>query len=192
MTQLVIGGLDLSYTSTGMAVAQAGRVRTKAFQPKSRGFTRIDAIMADVLETLGHCDVIVCEGLITHAKGSSLTDMAGLWWIVNRELWREQLPVAVVMPPTLKKYATSRGTADKLAVFAAAMKRFPNLEMVTSDQADALWLAQAGCDHYGQTLVPMPAEQRAVLHSTVTRGRRNGKPVIDWPVLAKKEVHDHA
>lgn len=48
------------------------------------------------------------------------------------------IPVA-----TVKKIATGRGNADKLAMWAAASRRWPNWVAATEDEVDSRWVAVA-------------------------------------------------
>lgn len=50
----------------------------------------------------------------------------------------EGIPVA-----TIKKCATGKGNADKEAMLAAARRRWPDQQIDSYDQADALWIAEA-------------------------------------------------
>lgn len=180
---LIIGGLDLSLSSTGIArIDLADRVTTFAYKPRSRGYQRLTDITAVVLSELKDCDVIGIEGLITHAKGSSLTDIAGLWWHVTLEMWGAGFIFVPISPSTLKGYATGNGLSDKFKMHAAAMTRLGAV-VDGPDQADALWAAAATADHYGQPLAQMPQAQRAWLHRNAVKGRRKGLPVVDWPDL---------
>lgn len=45
-----------------------------------------------------------------------------------------------VAPTTIKKHATGRGDATKMMVLLAARARWPDLNIVSDDQSDALWL----------------------------------------------------
>jgi Holliday junction resolvasome RuvABC endonuclease subunit len=82
--------------------------------------------------------------------------------VVGRLLY-ESVPVAVVPPSCLKKYATGNGNASKDAVLIAAVRRLPWLNIQGNDQADAAWLCAAGYEAAGQSLCVMPAVNRAAL-----------------------------
>lgn len=190
---LHVGGLDLSCTSTGMARIYGGELTTWAYKPKPRKpdedreqyvYNRQELIIRQVLAYLGDCHVIVAEDLVWHAKGSSILDIAGLRAIVMLELHRAGLTVVHVNQTLVKAYATGNGNADKLAVYRAALLRFPVHEqrsaLRTDDEGDAAWLAQMGADHYGVPLITMPKANRARMYATATKGRRKGLPVIGW------------
>jgi len=189
MSDLRIGGLDLSLTSTGIAVIDHGCMRTAALQTgKLRGWERVELIITECLKALDCCDVIAAEGLAYGAKGNALLDLAALRGIVTLELHRQELPVVDVSPASLKKYATGSHMADKLAMYGAALTRLGALRSVnaitTGDEADAAWLAHMAADWYGCSLVKMPEAQRAAMSARHKSGKRKGAPVIDWPQLA--------
>ena len=51
----------------------------------------------------------------------------------------------------------------------AVARRWPHVEIVGNDTADALALAAMGADHLGQPIAAMPATHRAALDK------------VDWP-----------
>jgi crossover junction endodeoxyribonuclease RuvC len=53
-----------------------------------------------------------------------------------------QIPCRGIPVATVKKRATGKGNADKLAVFEAARVRFPNAKLIDDNDADALWIAE--------------------------------------------------
>ena len=184
MSGPIIGGLDLSLTSTGIAVIGVGKPAAFAYKPKTRGYQRLDDITATVLRELKGCDVVAVEGLAAHVQGSAIFDLAGLWWHVTLELQRE-VPLAVVPVATLKKFGTGKGNADKFAMVTEAVRRFPEAGIRGDDAADALWLAATAAEHYGHPVVKLPQVQREALDAVAKTGRRKGKPVIEWPLLCR-------
>lgn len=155
-------GLDISLTGTGIATPTTADTITPGGR---RGIERIqyirDCILGDLLDH--EPDLVVIEGPSYGSQGGQAHDRAGLWWAV-RLLCVEAypVPVAVVPPATLKRYATGRGNADKAAMAVAAYKRLGR-ELADDNRVDALWLRAAGMDHLGHPLAPMPATHRAAL-----------------------------
>jgi crossover junction endodeoxyribonuclease RuvC len=157
-------GLDLSLSSTGVA-CNAGwveRIRLAA-GPVDKPFLRLRAIRARVLEFANTgTDLVVVEGLaISRQTGQHLT-RAGMWHLVM-EAVDARTPWIQVSPTALKKYATGRGNAGKDEVLAAAVRRFPHIDVKGNDEADALWLAAIGADLLGEPMVEMPALNRSTL-----------------------------
>lgn len=170
MTARILG-LDLSLTRIGAAhIDPDGRCTVWAIKPPaSTGHVRLDWLSCEIA---GHCedftsqDLVVVEGPSYGNQGtgrqSGHHERAGLWWLVTWRLWCDDIPLAVVPPGTLKKYATGVGNAGKDAVLLATAKRFPEFNG-GNDEADALWLAAMGADHLGSPVVGMPAKHREAL-----------------------------
>lgn len=158
-----VTGIDLSLTATGVCAAKLDwGIRdwyTDTLKPpKMSGLPRLDWLVARIVE---HCPakaLIVMEGPAFGAKGSAYHQLAGLWWIVRREL-RLQRPdsaVAVVPPSNLKRIALGKGVGDKDAVMLATARRFPGFQG-DNNAADALWLAVLGAQRMSKPLVELPA-----------------------------------
>ncbi|MFE2747356.1 crossover junction endodeoxyribonuclease RuvC [Streptomyces scopuliridis] len=171
---LRITGLDLSLTSTGVALPNGTtyRIKTRAKDGDRRLLVIRDSIRAALAEHRPHLAVV--EDLPRHAKGAGI--VAKVHGIVVCELLDAGVPYAYVVPATLKKYATDNGNADKRrmadAAYLAAGAEFPgdlNARGEGGDQCDAWWLRAAGHDAVGVPLFSMPQAQRDRLHK------------VDWP-----------
>jgi len=173
-------GCDQSLTSFGAARASStSEVELHRWRPGVlRGEARLQWLLDKVEEAAEGCDFIVMEGLAFGAKGSSLLDLAGLYWALRLRLWQRGIPFAVVPPSSRAKYVTGRGNASKEDCFVDTVHRFPAVDVRGNDQADALVLAAMGLDWAGCPLVAMPAAHRVALTAVV-----KGKPAIEWPAL---------
>lgn len=169
-------GIDLSLSSTGMAEADQGDIRTWTIKGTGTGHERLDELLYAVGKDVWKRDgtmtpFVVVEG---PSYGSSASgqkghhERAGLWWLLTHRLWDNNIPFAVVPPAALKKYATGAGNASKDKVLLAAARRFPDFDG-GNDAADALWLAAMGADHLGSPCTTMPELNRAALNS------------VEWP-----------
>ena len=108
--------------------------------------------------------------------------LTGLWWSVTHRIWLTGRPLVIISPAVLKKFATGSGAAKKSAMVGQAIRRF-GLADISEDEADALWLATAGCQHYGLPVVSLPAAQVDALESSVPAKKgRPAHPAVDWPV----------
>lgn len=166
-------GLDLSLTSTGLACS-CGLHRIKSHPSfEITRFSRLRMIRLGVMhhvrgtpEICGRgrpADLVVVEDLaLTRSTGQHLT-RAGLWHLVMEEIDNDSIPYAVVSPTSLKKYVTSKGNAGKDEVLAAAIRRWPDVEIWGNDEADAYALQAMGLDHLGYPPVAMPKTQRDAL-----------------------------
>jgi Holliday junction resolvasome RuvABC endonuclease subunit len=167
-------GLDLSLTSTGVALPDGStfRIKTRAKDGDRRLSTIRDHIRRVLDEHRPHLAVV--EDLPRHAMGAGVTAM--VHGVVRTELVDADVPYAIVVPATLKSFACDHGRAEKQqladAAFLATGVTFHDDK--GGDQCDAWWLRAAGHDAYGVPLFPLPAAQRARLHK------------VNWPTI--KEI----
>lgn len=157
-------GLDLSLTSTGVAVVEDGRVvvlgRVTSTGRKDATLAeraaRLDKIAARLAAEVAGADLVVVEGpSFGQQRQGGQHDRSGLWWLVVRDRFERGRGVVEVPPACRAKYATGRGNAPKDAVLAAVVRRYGDLVEVTgNDTADALLLAAMGARHLGRPLEP--------------------------------------
>lgn len=180
-------GLDLSLTSTGCAKAWGGvlvppPVTFRVTPGPATGFARMHAMLGQLGRVVAEFDpdLVVTEGQALMARGAYHLENSGLWWNVMYRIWKSGRPLAVVPIPTLKRFATGRAKdVDKGDMRIAACRRF-GLDRIQADEADALWLAAAGCQQYGWPICQLPDSQVAVL----SQHGKNG-PLIRWPPTLK-------
>lgn len=164
---MIVVGLDLSLTSTGMAIFDNGLL-TEVDNVKSKGkatdtlydrYIRHDRLQQDILDfTLGYVgglpDLVVIESPSFGSIGGSAHDRSGLWWRVASGVMDWAVPVGMVAPTTRAKYATGSGaTKDKKVVVAHVIERYVNEStprITNDDQADAVALAAMGCRWLGE------------------------------------------
>lgn len=163
-------GLDLSLTATG-AVWFDGTLDT--LKPgERRGLDRIRWVVARIVESAARSDLAVVEGpAYSRSNGSGHHEAAGLWWAVSDALDRFGVPVAVVTPGGLKKYATGKGTATKPDMRMALYRR-AELDIRDDNRVDAWWLRAMGLDHLGHAPVSLPQTHRDALVR------------VDWPEVS--------
>lgn len=115
-----------------------------------------------------HADMIVLEDYAFGANGrlTQLSENAGTLKVKLHEHF-PQIPLRIVAPTTMKKFATGRGIATKDDIWAAFIKRRPETEpwaklchpkatrigSPVGDIADAYFLAKYGCFHFTETNV---------------------------------------
>lgn len=162
---MLILGLDLSLTSTGLArvdlhtesngittnvvvdAIDLATVKSKATADKSYAAmsARIETISRQVMRAADpRPDLVVIEGPAFGAKGAHTHSRDWLWGKVFDGVRTVGVPIVVVTPTQRCKYATGRGNADKDTVLAAAIRRWPEAEIQGNDTADALILAAIG------------------------------------------------
>jgi len=97
-----------------------------------------------------------CEGvdLVTYeeVRGHRGTDAAqvygGIVAILQEHCELKEIPYLGVPVGTIKKFATGKGNSNKDAMLAAARKRWPEVDILDDDQADALLLWAWSKDEY--------------------------------------------
>lgn len=107
--------------------------------------------------------LVVIEDQVMRSQAAALSGQ--VHGAVNLALYRlASCPPVVRLPPaTLKKLATGKGNADKMAMLAAAAARLGYLGH-QPDEVDALWLAVAGAHLAGLPSAPtLPKAQLAAL-----------------------------
>ncbi len=181
-------GLDLSLTSTGVAVINDGdialrRIRSKGTKTATLAERRDRlARIADEVPMLD-IDLVVIEGPSygQHRQGGQ-HDRAGLWWLlvdmyltaINDPETGEPTRVAEVPPAVRSKYATGKGNAPKDHVLASVVRRYPDVTVDGNDTADALVLAAMGARALGQPIeTSLPAAHLAAMDA------------VAWPDLAE-------
>jgi crossover junction endodeoxyribonuclease RuvC len=167
-------GLDLSLTSTGLA--RTSPVSDHAFAEvltvKSSG-TKADTWEQRHMRLHRLVDAIDCKIprrslVMLEAPAYSRTtgsqhDRSGLWWMVYAAVVAGGMTVVPIGPTVRAKYATGKGNASKDAVLAAAVRRYPDIDISGNDIADAVILMAIGCRLLGKPIDDMPATHRAAL-----------------------------
>ncbi|MFJ3587494.1 hypothetical protein ACIQUY_29440 [Streptomyces sp. NPDC090231] len=153
-------GLDLSLTSTGVALpdGRTYRIRTRQKDGDRRLLVIRDRIREALAEQRPHLAVV--EDLPVHAMAAGRT--GHVHGVVKAELLDAGVPYALVVPATLKSYACDHGNADKARMAAAAYVA-AGVEFTDDkggDMCDAWWLRATGHDALGQPLFGMPRAQR--------------------------------
>jgi Holliday junction resolvasome RuvABC endonuclease subunit len=141
-------GLDLSLTSSGFAYRDdAGEIHTGIITPKShKGLPRLLYVW-NCIEHIVHAqgtDKVVIEGYsmgrFQMQRAHSTGEMGGL---VKVMLWKKGIPILIVSPKGLKKFATGNGNSTKPQVQGHIMTRW-GYRVEQEDEADAFVLMHAG------------------------------------------------
>lgn len=118
---MVIIGLDLSLTSTGIAHDDT----IEGITPKMKGEQRLVFIRDAVREiTRGYPDpLIVIEGYSFGSKNSNAHSIGELGGVVKTDFYEAGIPFVVVPPTCRAKFATGKGNASKSEVVSAISAR---------------------------------------------------------------------
>lgn len=170
-------GLDLSLTSTGVAIIHDDVVTVQRITSKGhKGATSLQQVdrLCDIVERIAgavpdtdHTQIAV-EGPSYGSTGSAAHILGGLWWLV-RAYFRDS-DLTVVPPGTVKKYATGKGNAGKDEVLAAVVRRYSHVDVRGNDEADALVLAAIRARLDGRPIdLNLPVDRIATLEAAVKR-----------------------
>lgn len=154
-------GLDLSITGTGLAHTVEGQVCTHLIKTRDKDRDgRLIQIQNTIRELATGAELALIEAPTPRSPSSVTSGMVqGAARLVLLELG---IPYGTLMPASLKKYATGKGTGDKVPMAMAAYKR-AGLEFPDDNQCDAFWLWVAANDHLGQAPFDLPAVNRESL-----------------------------
>ena len=151
-------GIDLSMTSTGLAVIANGIIETHTVTSKPddgtlRSFLyRSERIAKQIDDAVKFTstDLVIIEGMAFAAKSSSLDKIHAHWWLVVKYIseFLDQEPVVITSGQRCK-YATGKGNANKDVVLSAVIKRYPQADPAGNDEADAVIFAAMGARHLG-------------------------------------------
>jgi Holliday junction resolvasome RuvABC endonuclease subunit len=160
-------GLDLSIAGTGVCRHNDDHRFLAYTLPLASkyGDLRLNMIRDHVAAVAPGHDFAVIEDLPRNAMAAGVTGM--VQGAVRPVLLDLGIPYVLVVPSTLKLYATGHGRADKKMMKQTMIeqaKRRPD----THNAADAFWLWHLGMDHVGQPYCTIPGERRARLE------------VVDW------------
>lgn len=141
--------LDLA-TTTGWAVLSAG-VYTSGTECFKGGrhegggmrFLRFRSRLRFWIE-LTKPDVVLYEEVRRHLSTDAAHVHGGLLAVMQAECEAKGLPYKGIPVGTIKKHATGKGNADKAAMIAAAVAKWPDQNIKDDNQADALWILEAG------------------------------------------------
>jgi Holliday junction resolvasome RuvABC endonuclease subunit len=178
-----LAAFDLSMTATGWArnidpaPALGSPWESGILTSKHKGARRLWDLLHKVMRAChedGPVDVAIIEG---YAHGSKYqTHQTGeLGGVIRLGFFQKDIPLVVVPPTKLKKFASGKGShkkgETKIVMVGAAIRRL-DYEGNSHDVADALWLLQMGLHHYKLPgAVPLPKHNLTALHDDV-----------EWPV----------
>lgn len=159
-------GLDLSLTSSGVAVVESGTGVVHTESIKTRGkkndtlrerHERQAYILTRILEVIEEYtpQYIVIEGPAYSSMVGKVHDRSGLWWIVVFALMNEDYKVSEVPPTNRAQYATGKGRAPKEDVVASVAEHM-SVVVKTDDEADAVVLASMGLRSLGKPSDSIP------------------------------------
>lgn len=166
---MIVVGIDPSLTSTGVAISgtpvQVERIQSKGSTDSAwpDRFARISSIAHRIVTDIPDGALAVMEAPSYGSVGGAAHDRTGLWWFTYRLLEAKGCRIVPVAPSQRSKYATGSGRAQKDHVLAAAVKRYPDIDITGNDVADAVILMAMGCRLAGRPIDDVPATHLAAL-----------------------------
>jgi crossover junction endodeoxyribonuclease RuvC len=159
-----IVGLDLSLTSTGVAVllTNRGEESTRVIKSKKFGPERLAQIRNEIITEIIPCDFVVIENYSFGSRGRSIFSTGELGGVIRVLLWENKISYLEVAPSQVKKYCAGSGKAEKDQMIHHVYKRWGK-ECATSDEADAYTLAMIGVEWHCLDNSKLPKFQQEVL-----------------------------
>ena len=88
--------------------------------------------------------LVIIEGItFMMSKTTALVQLAAINYIIRIGLWKRDIPFVIVSPPTLKKFVTGKGVAQKDIMMLETYKRW-NISLTDNNICDAYGLARVG------------------------------------------------
>jgi crossover junction endodeoxyribonuclease RuvC len=176
-------GIDPSLTGTGVAVVDTPTLHgfTAALHlvksaPSGSAWTARHDRIHELANTIGQYldgfpTVVVMESPAYGAqaqKSASIHDRAWLWGQIYHQARKRGLPVLTATPTQRIKYVTGRGVGDKDVVLAAAIKRWPTVNITNNNTADAMIFAAMGARAVGYPVDNVPAVNQETIKKMVS------------------------
>lgn len=110
---------------------------------------RLIRLRSKLDEFADHVDLVVYESARNAKHANTVKVLGQIQGVV--QVWVEDhdgVEHRGYSPSEIKKHATGKGNASKEAMVAAAVKRWPDLEVLDDNHADALWLLDLAMSEY--------------------------------------------
>jgi Holliday junction resolvasome RuvABC endonuclease subunit len=149
-------GIDLSYTATGLIVLDSkGEILEQKLIKTSKSdskfdiedrLIRIENDVKFVPNIMGLASVYI-EGPAFASQGNAALQMGALNFFVRTFLRKKEVDYKIIAPPTLKKWVTGSGRADKKQMIDKVEERW-NIKFKDNNLADAYGLARMAMEEY--------------------------------------------
>ena len=162
-------GLDLSLTSTGVAIGRATwAIATKGLRDEERLIYIRDLILEAISDLEPEPDtqfVVFVEGYSFASRNSHAHALGELGGVIRVALYEAAIPFVEVPPTCRAKFATGRGNAGKSEVVSAISAKTGMIweGPGNEDRCDAWILQEIGRTILGQSILEWPAKHLAAL-----------------------------
>lgn len=165
-------GIDLSLTSTGVAMVDDGKLALHGTikttpdgkRPKDE-IERLHGIVDQVVSFLKEFkpDIVVLEGIAFMAHNTTaIAQLAGLSYLVRSVLTKMTIPYLVVAPSSLKKFITGKGNSPKDTMMMEVYKQYKH-SFLDNNESDAFSLAAVGMASGGSPIKKLTIPQTQVV-----------------------------
>lgn len=145
-----IMGFDLSLTATAYVILREDRelVDYGLLASKHKGIPRLIDLEGQAQRIVErYCPVLVGIEGYAYGAGNKAHQLGELGGVIRMMLVRLRVPMLIIPPATVKKFATGRGNAAKDEMRLWAYKRW-GVEFGTTDEVDAYCIARVVLAHY--------------------------------------------
>lgn len=137
-------------TSAGWAAVHNGLLHSGVIASKPSRFdgggvrfVKFEKALIEIMEVMPP-EIVFFERVHRHLGIAAAHCYAGYLAMLTTTCEKRGIPYTGLSVQEIKKFATGRGSADKELMVAAAKRRWPDQQIETHDQADALWCLHAG------------------------------------------------
>lgn len=160
---MLLAGLDLSLTSTGISIGG----QTRIISTPKKGPERLSIISYEVVSALEaeNVDCAIIEGYSFASRNSQAHSIGELGGCVRMRLWEMGLPFVNVPPTCRAKFATGKGNAGKAEVISSISAKIGRVFSGNggADECDAWVLEEMGLAHLGMSELAWTKEQMSSL-----------------------------
>jgi hypothetical protein len=174
---VIVAGLDLSLTCSGVTVLRDGEVDLHQVKSKAPADDGVLATWERIQYSAARIVRLIPEGAFVNVEWASYGSKFGQpdernahRWLVAGTLAKRGCRVVKTAPTTRAKYAADSGKADKEDVLEAMRARHPGLLIADDNVADSLALAAMAARYLGEPIDGLPTKPQ----TEVMRGLR-------WP-----------
>lgn len=129
------------------------KCKEKTKREYSRRVTRVIEQIEEAMDGVG---LVAIEELAYGAKGEATWVLPWIWGRVIDLCEKHDIPVITVSTTAVKKYVTGNGGCKKEIATLAIVRRWPEVEIVDNNQADALVVAAMGCRYLDLPIDSVP------------------------------------
>lgn len=105
-------------------------------------YLRVRRLVEEILATPNGVMAVGYEEVRRHAGTDAAHVYGGIVAVIASVCEERKVPYMAVPVGTVKRTATGRGNADKLAMIEAAMSKWAMATITDDNEADALWIAE--------------------------------------------------